>query len=164
MLAVWQFIANSTTKGELLKVQSAQLTLESQVDQLKENLLATSENLSIANKQLNEAFDPAIKKVVLTSVKENEQVQLALFWNTVSGQIKIDPTTLPKLSADLQYQLWVLLDGNPVDMGVISKDATEVLVASGVTLAGQAFAITVEPLGGNASPTLEKLIVLGLVV
>ncbi len=163
LFAVWQFMDKSATKGELQKVKTAQLSLASEVDRLKQELIATSEELGNSNKELEEAFDPAIKKVVLTSGKEKDEVQLALFWNTRTGQIKVDPSTLPELSPDMQYQLWVLLDGNPIDMGIIDKDATEIIIASGITLTGQAFAITVEPLGGNASPTLEKLIVLGLV-
>lgn len=144
---VWQFAENAATSQRLAAEEIQQAETEAQLREV--------------NNQLTEVFDPSVKKVVLNGVGEQANSQLALFWNTESGKIKIDPTVLPDLPADLQYQLWVLIDGKPVDMGMLPKEASDILFADGTTLEGQTFAITAEPLGGKPRPSLDKLIAIG---
>ena len=48
-------------------------------------------------------------------------------------------------------------------MGVLPKGTSEILLAQKSSIVGDAFAITIEPLGGKPTPTLEQLVVLGKV-
>jgi anti-sigma-K factor RskA len=117
--------------------------------------------VSDVNENLADIYDPEVKKVVLEPAQEGSETRLAVTWNTQNGEVKLDPSTLPELPADQQYQLWVLTDGQPTSMGVLPKDARQVMLASEKTTKGDAFAITIEPLGGKESPTLEQLVVMG---
>lgn len=144
---VWQFSQNAAKTERLAALELEQSEV--------------LDRLNNVNRQLAEVFDPAVKKVVLKGVGEQADSQLALLWNTESGRIKIDPSALPDLPADLQYQLWVLIDGKPVDMGMLPKDAADIHFAEGTTREGQTFAITAEPLGGKPRPSLDKLIAIG---
>jgi anti-sigma-K factor RskA len=89
-----------------------------------------------------------------------------LYWCPTSGEIMLNGMHMPKLSDDEQYQLWALVDGNPLDLGVIPKDwdgGTNRLAHLKGLKELSAYAITIEPLGGNPTPTLEKLTALAKV-
>jgi anti-sigma-K factor RskA len=63
---------------------------------------------------------------------------------------------------DHQYQLWALVDGKPVDLGVFDMRDGEVGLKNMKPIGvAQTFAVTLEPRGGSVSPTLEKLMVIG---
>jgi anti-sigma-K factor RskA len=69
---------------------------------------------------------------------------------------------MPKNDEAHQYQLWALVDGKPVDLGVFdSTDKTIGLKDMKSIGNAQTFAVTLEPRGGSVSPTLEKLMVIG---
>ncbi|HEY4654886.1 MAG TPA: anti-sigma factor, partial [Cyclobacteriaceae bacterium] len=59
-----------------------------------------------------------------------------------------------------QYQLWGIVDGKPVDAGVFDSDADGLIPMQRIRGAS-AFAVTIEPRGGNQQPTLSTLQVIG---
>jgi anti-sigma-K factor RskA len=69
---------------------------------------------------------------------------------------------LPPLAESKQYQLWAIVDGKPVDLGMLPNEKQESLLLRMKDVSEpQAFAITIEPKGGSARPTLDQMIVLG---
>jgi len=144
---VWQFAENAAKTQRLAAVEMQQSEVE--------------EQLRAVNSQLAEVFDPSVKKVMLNGVGEQADTRLALLWNTETGRVRIDPAVLPTLPDDMQYQLWVLVDGKPESMGVLPKEAADLLYAEGQTHVGQTFAITAEPLGGKPRPSLHNLVAIG---
>lgn len=153
---IWQYTESTSKTEELASIREEQQSLNQKLSDMESQI-------SQLNEGVNELYSPEIKKVVMESVQEGQKTQVAVFWNQKNGQVRLDPSSLPQLPADKQYQLWVLEDGNPIDMGVLPKDASEVLMAQKTSVVGDAFAITVEPLGGKPSPTLEQLVVMGKV-
>ncbi|HEY7931118.1 MAG TPA: anti-sigma factor [Acidimicrobiales bacterium] len=78
---------------------------------------------------------------------------LAQFVMLPSGQGYLVMSTLPKLSGDKTYQLWGIVKGQPVSLGVMGQHPTQVAF----TMAGQVkpseLAVTVEPSGGSTAPS-----------
>lgn len=113
-----------------------------------------------ANQLLDKFEGPESKKVILNSVVEGEEYQMALFWNSNSGEVMVMSEQLPKPVDAKQYQLWALIDGKPVDMGMIDKtgEAWQEMLK---TDRADAFAITLEKEGGSPTPTLEQMVVYG---
>ncbi len=71
---------------------------------------------------------------------------------------------MPPPPAGKQYQLWALVDGQPRDMGILALEAADLSLANVPFVAGAgAFAITIEPLGGSPSPSLDQLVMMGAV-
>ncbi len=155
-VAAWQFTENKSKDQRIQELAESQSALNTQTNELQNQVAQLSDGLS-------EMYNPAVKKVMLKSVKEGDNMQMALMWNTKTGQVKLSTDGLPKLPSDKQYQLWVLKDGKPSDMGVLSKTDDGILIASNETMDGDTFAITVEPLGGKPSPSLDQLVVMGAV-
>ena len=92
--------------------------------------------------------------------------KMNVYWNKKDKSVLINYVAmdLPKTDAEHEYQLWALVNGKPVSLGVFGKTdstSTEALQKMQTIQEAQAFAVTVEPMGGSVNPTMEKLTVLG---
>jgi anti-sigma-K factor RskA len=92
--------------------------------------------------------------------------KMKVYWNKNDKSVLINYVAmdLPKADANHEYQLWALVDGKPVSLGVFgSSDAIgkEALVKMQTIEKAQAFAVTLEPMGGSVNPTMDKLTVMG---
>lgn len=87
-----------------------------------------------------------------------------VYWNPNSKQVMLNVENLPMPPSGKQYQLWALKDGKPIDAGVFDMiPGTEGdMHMMPVTIAdADAFAVTLEKMGGSPSPTLTQLYVMG---
>lgn len=105
--------------------------------------------------------DPASLKIALTGIKETASTKAVVIWNKTNKEVHLMIKGLPTPPRDKQYQLWALVNGTPVDAGVISDCATFCLLKHIDN--AQAFAITLEKAGGNATPSLDQLQAMGKV-
>lgn len=92
--------------------------------------------------------------------------KMKVYWNKKDKSVLINYVAmdLPKADPKHEYQLWALVDGKPVSLGVFgSSDSTgrEALVKMQAIEKAQAFAVTLEPMGGSVNPTMDKLTVMG---
>ncbi|MBV7531924.1 anti-sigma factor [Chitinophaga sp. sic0106] len=111
---------------------------------------------------LNVMEDPAVLKVNMPGTKLKPDAVATVFWNTQNKQVYLKVNNLPEPAADKQYQLWAIVDGKPIDMGVFEMgDTAKLLQKMKVTDKVQMFAVTLESKGGAAQPTLEQMYVAG---
>lgn len=94
------------------------------------------------------------------------QSKMNVYWNKKDKSVVINylAMDLPKADAQHEYQLWAMVNGKPVSLGVFGKtDSTskEALLKMQTIQDAQAFAVTLEPMGGSVNPTMEKLTVMG---
>lgn len=101
------------------------------------------------------------EKIVLAGVPEKPNAKALVFWNKTNKHVMLSEVSLPETPKDMQYQLWAIVDGKPVDAGMLDLDAEGKLLEMKTIESSQAFAITLEPMGGSASPHLEDLCVIG---
>lgn len=101
-------------------------------------------------------FNPDFKRVEMLCVNKNTDNKSVLYWNAETGEVIWDGSSLPKLSAGEQYQLWAIVDGKPQDGGMHTTDEPTRMKDA---FSAQAFAVTVEPTGGSPAPTMDKMIV-----
>lgn len=108
--------------------------------------------------------DPATKTVHLPGTAPHPDATATVYWNTNSSEVYLHVNKLPLPAADKQYQLWAIVDGKPVDVGVfdISSDRALVLKMRSATNV-QMFAVTLEKKGGAPAPTMEQMYVAGKV-
>lgn len=102
------------------------------------------------------------KIALLAGTQYSPQSSAIVYWDTTSHDVYLLINNLPVPASDEQYQLWALLDGKPIDMGVFEITQKPLqLYRMKNAQAAQAFAITIERKGGSPTPTLEKMVVLG---
>ncbi len=103
--------------------------------------------------------------VKLAGVKASPKAKMLVYWNKNNKSILINYAAmdLPKTDPTHEYQLWALVDGKPVSLGVFSStdNATEAVKQMETITKAQAFAVTIEPMGGSTNPTMEKMVVMG---
>jgi anti-sigma-K factor RskA len=110
--------------------------------------------------------NPNIKMAAMHGTAISPASYATVYWDTTSKDVYLMVNNLPVPASDKQYQLWALLDGKPIDMGVI--DMNDVVVGKKGLLFqmknaqdAQAFAISLEKKGGSPTPTMEALYVMG---
>lgn len=103
---------------------------------------------------------PKTHFVVLNGVEHHPSAAAAVVWNRHTGRVLVFGGALPAPPAGHQYQVWAIAAGTPVDLGVlpIGEDMDQFQAMRQAPNA-QAFAITLEPAGGSAQPTLDKMLV-----
>jgi Anti-sigma-K factor rskA len=135
--------------------------------QLKENLGVTADNRIYQTKMLDLynnmqlMSDPNIIKVAMPGVAGKENNLTTVFWNSQTKEVYLLANKLPQAQEGKQYQLWALVDGKPIDAGLL-EDCNGLCKLKN-TQKAQAFAITLEDKGGSPTPHLDQLVVLGKV-
>lgn len=103
--------------------------------------------------------DPAFTKVSMPGIKSEENKLATVFWDKKNNEVYLLANRLPQVSETTQYQLWAIVDGKPVDAGLI--DACTGLCKMKNISNASAFAITLEKRGGSPTPNLQQLQVIG---
>ena len=99
--------------------------------------------------------------ITLNGTDVSPESSVRVFWNKNSSEIVITQDNLPNPSEDKQYQLWGLVDGAPVSLGMLDKKELISEVRKISLEKVDAFAITLEKNGGSPTPNLEQLFVIG---
>lgn len=112
------------------------------------------------NKDMDVMTDKYAQPVVLNGTEKSPDALAKIFWMKNSGDVYVDPTNLPQTPAGMQYQLWAIVDGKPVDAGMISTKKGIYHIQKMKSFGkAQAFAITMEKNGGSPTPTMDQMIV-----
>lgn len=105
--------------------------------------------------------------VKLAGVANSPKAKMLVYWNKNNKNILINYSAmdLPKTDQAHEYQLWALVDGKPVSLGVFASNesAKEAVLKMQTIEKAQAFAVTIEPTGGSVNPTMEKMVVMGAI-
>lgn len=103
------------------------------------------------------------RAVALAGTKTAPTAKARVFFNVATHKVYVDVRSLPALPAGKQYQLWALDKGKPIDAGVLTAATAtgEGLQHMKDIASAQTFAMTVEPTGGSAGPTLSTMTVVG---
>lgn len=130
---------------------------------LQQQLHQTTAQLNVLKEDAAVLQKPGIKMASLKGTGVSPNSFVTVYWDTTSKDAYLMINNLPAPASDQQYQLWALLDGKPVDMGVFNYELRQekLLVKAKNVQNAQAFAITLEPKGGSVNPSLEKMYVVG---
>jgi len=113
-------------------------------------------------KMLEDIFFDESQLIPLNGTEVQTNSKANIVYNQVEQSVLLEASSLPPAPTGKQYQLWGIVNGTPVDLGVfdISTDGIDLInmkYSDGV----QAFAVTLEPEGGSIAPTLEEMYVIG---
>ena len=100
--------------------------------------------------------------VLLNGTPHAPEAAAKIYWmKDKGGDVFVDPTNLPNLPEGKQYQLWGMVDGKPVDGGVISVSKGIYHIQKMKSFGSvQAFAITMEKAGGSPTPDMNAMVVI----
>ncbi len=121
----------------------------------KQELLAQAEKVDQMNQNFNVIQSKYSEPVALHGLPAAPDAAAKIFWMKNTGEVYIDASNLPEAPAGKQYQLWGIVDGKPVNGGMIiqtKKGNTYEIQKMNSFGKAEAFAVTLETEGGNTTP------------
>lgn len=103
----------------------------------------------------------SVKTITLNGIEKYPEAKAVVFWDTKTSDVFLSATNLPLTPSGKQYQLWAIVDGQPVDAGLVPLSNGDSMVKMHHIGKAEAFAITLENEGGSLVPTLTKMYVMG---
>ncbi|HEX5667672.1 MAG TPA: anti-sigma factor [Chitinophagaceae bacterium] len=143
------------------KLSADYAALQTNYSELEKQTEAEKQKYNTLYADIQLIQDTSVMIVKMKGVAGKENSFATVYWNTRTSDVYLHPNLLPKPAAGKQYQLWAIIDGKPVDAGLIGS-CTNICKLKNIRSA-QAFAITLEKEGGSATPTLSEMYVLGTV-
>jgi anti-sigma-K factor RskA len=120
--------------------------------------------VNLMDRELNILHDPSYKLLKLQGTPKSPSSAITVAWSPAKKKVMIDMANanMPVNDKDHQYQLWALVGGKPVDLGVFDADTTSKDMVEMKSIASaDAFAVTLEQRGGSPTPTMDQLMVIG---
>jgi anti-sigma-K factor RskA len=124
---------------------------------LQNQLQQSTAELDTMNQDAELLKNPDIKMAAMQGTS-NPKMYATIYWDTTSKDVYLMLNNLPKPASDKQYQLWALLNGQPIDLGMIEAKQERLLYRMKNVQNAQAFAITLEPKGGSPAPTSTPIV------
>lgn len=109
----------------------------------------------------NIVSDPGMKAIPLSGMNSLASKSAMVHWNPSTQELYFNASALPASPQAKQYQLWAIVDGKPVDAGVIDLKDGVVFQKMKLIAGAKAFAVTIENMGGSATPTIDTMCLLG---
>ncbi|GLU56661.1 anti-sigma factor [Dyadobacter frigoris] len=157
LLFGWSAMKTSDLTKQNEELAASSETMKSDLDVLKKD---AEYNQTLAALYRN----PSFKVVKMSGLAKSPESSVAAIWDTKTNEILLDVQNLPAAPQGKQYQLWTIVDGKPVDMGVLDQEfSKKLLKMKQANPSAVAFAITLEKTGGSPSPTMEDMFVMGKV-
>lgn len=137
---------NRSTENRIASLSQTMDTLTIKNKEQESKILAFSETMLMAESK-------EYKKIGLSALPGKEEAFANILWNTKTHEVFISDMSLPKAPEGKQYQLWAIVDGKPVDAGLLSDSNKYLAQRMKVFEKADAFAISIEQTGGSPTPT-----------
>jgi anti-sigma-K factor RskA len=155
-------VGNWMQWSELRQVRERLAGSENERTVLAEQMEVQKASLTASENELAVLTDPSVRMVELAGTDNAPKAKARIYWDPASREVHMGVATLPAPPAGMQYQLWAIVDGLPVDAGTmpLTDDGTRLHRMKDIGPA-QAFAVTLEKAGGVPAPTLTAMVLMG---
>lgn len=152
-LAIYLYTRTQQQNNEMVRMQNNLDSAQYNMQQLQQENLASGQLLRIMQ-------DENFKPVNLEEVPGKPDATVHVYWHSQSKEVYLVDISLPQAPAGKQYQFWAIVDGQPVNGGLLGNVKQHAQKMATFPRA-DAFAITLENEGGSPTPTMEQMYVLG---
>jgi anti-sigma-K factor RskA len=146
--------------GALYNTSSRLKESQGQIALLQSKNQGFANRVNLLDNEINIFHDPSVRIIKLQGTKTPAS-QMTLAWSPQKKKVMIDMQNMKLAENDQahQYQLWAIVDGKPVDLGVFDAkpDSTGMVEMKPVANAA-VFAVTLEKRGGVSSPTMDQMV------
>ena len=157
----YQYSKLNETNNQVVTIENEKSKLQETVVGLEIRNKETQTVLAVVRDENNTVISLGGQAVAPTA-------KAKIYWNKQTQVVYVDASGLPEPPEGKEYQIWslkLLPQLTPTSIGLLSNfQANESKIfAVDKTSGAEAFGITLEPIGGSASPTMEQLYTLGKV-
>lgn len=153
----------SETQGQVAALEAdlrESKTTDSLVTIMEQQMLAVQDELTTARNDLRLLKSPSMKSIELKGMEVAPDARAMAYANTTTGAVYLEIMNLPAAPDGMQYQFWGIVNGKPVDAGMIPVSGADGIHPMTVVPNAVAYAISLEPAGGSDQPT-GKIYVMG---
>lgn len=147
------------SRQQIAQLQTSNQNFANRVNFLDQEVTKNNEAIAVYS-------NPDFKMVKLNGTANAPTSNIIIAFNAKQQKVMVDLKNmkLPKNDESHQYQLWALVDGKPVDLGVFDAGDEQIGLKDMKSIGvAQAFAVTLEPKGGSVNPTMEQMMVMGAI-
>lgn len=147
-------VINLVLYNRLQDTQAQLAAAEKEQTVLAASYKQSNDKVSELEQQLAFTADPAMPRIMLSGMSTAKDASMLVVWDPAKKVVALGAKNLPAVPADKDLQLWAIVDGKPVDLGLISMDSSGPVITKEIPdITGpQAFAITLEDKGGHPQP------------
>lgn len=157
---LWMYSENKRLNTTLDVVTEEKNTLEDEIIDIKTRVV---ENEDLINKLRNQK----VAVIALKGQTVSPESYAKVYWNKEDEKVLIDAQGLPEPPKGYMYQVWSLKLNplTPTSIGLLDDfvNNTNLIFEFNNPNDSEAFGITLEPAGGNDTPTLEQLYTFGTI-
>lgn len=101
--------------------------------------------------------DPSITPIAMYGVGYHAICRCTMFWDKKTKKMYIMIHHLPKSSDTEDYQLWAMVGGKPISIGIVNDAIRDRFIEMpNVPEGAVAFTVTLEKAGGTTTPTMDE--------
>ena len=145
----WMYSQLNDVKQQLQTVETNNTELNTTIETLNTKL---EENSTFYAAIVN----PDTEQYILKGNASLPEAKIVSYVNHKTKSVVINTERLPELDAEHDYQMWADVEGEMINMGVISKNKN--LMAMTYIEHAESLNVTIEPVGGNDHPTVSRLV------
>ncbi|MEL6918476.1 MAG: anti-sigma factor, partial [Bacteroidota bacterium] len=102
--------------------------------------------------------NPQTKKYTVNGNKKARDLKAVAYINPVKKLSYINVSKLPNLPEDQCYQMWAEVNGEMVNLGIITEAGNQEKLLALPYAEDAVSYITIEPKGGNETPTVKNIV------
>ena len=142
--------------SQLNEVKQQLQTVETDNTELNTTIETLSTKLEESKTLYTAIVNPDTEQYILKGNASLPEAKIVSYVNHKTKSVVINTERLPELDDDHDYQMWADVEGEMINMGVISKNKN--LMAMTYIDHAESLNITIEPAGGNDHPTVARLV------
>ena len=127
----------------------------------KDRLIGLQQEKAFGEELVKLVNDPATMKLKMMGTEGHEDMEAIVYCDTSTNQVYMSSHNFPAPPKNMGYQLWAIVDGEPIDMGMLdmnmSADSIQKMSSADNVAA---FAVTLEQADGSPVPTMDQMIAL----
>lgn len=101
--------------------------------------------------------DPSITPIAMYGVGYHAICRCTMFWDKKTKKMYMMIHHLPQSSDTKDYQLWAMVDGKPISIGIVNDTIRDRFIEMpNVPEGAVAFTVTLEKAGGTTTPTIDE--------
>lgn len=161
LLLSLSIIFNIVYHNQLNSTRAELTSLNKEKENLNEALASQRNDMNAINEKMEILTNPSTKNITLNGMNSLAAKKAMVHFNPITKEVYFNARDLEITDGNKQYQLWAIVNGKPVDMGVIDLTNKTIFQKMKTIENAQAFAVTIEKKGGNPTPSLETMCFLG---
>ncbi len=155
-LAALFLLSSGWLYNQWKNTERTMITLQKETNDLQNRLVNLEDNYKETEKWYQAINKPEVVQLLLKGNEKSPNSAAIAYVNHQNKEVILNPKGLSKLKNDKTYQMWADVNGEMIDMGVIS--ANQEMITMKYIENAASLNITIEPAGGNDHPTVEQLI------